>query len=50
MLEDEAGELFGGILLAGFEPVGGDVEFGCEFAQGFQTGLASVGLEVAMWE
>jgi hypothetical protein len=47
MLEDEAGELFGGIVLACFEPVGGDVEFACEFAQRFQTRLASVGLDIA---
>ena len=47
VLEYELGELFGGILLAGLEPVHGDGQLGREFAEGLDAGRAGVGFESA---
>jgi hypothetical protein len=47
VFEDEAGEFLGGILFARLEPVHGDVEFGCEFAQCLDGSAGGIRFEAA---
>src|ERR1700690_1878090 len=47
MVEDDSRELLGGIVFTGFEPVRGDAELDCEFAQRAHARAAGVRLDPA---